>query len=146
MLTAPNKIQRVLLNVNVCIDIIVNRSLSPETKKKLFAVFIQNEIEVFVPVFSIDTVFYIMNSSMKIDKKLAKNALQKLLKFTKMLHSTDETIQRAFASNFSDFENALINSLAEIHNMDAILTNNISDFIKSDLPAYRPVDFIALLS
>ncbi len=146
MLTAPNKIQRVLLNVNVCIDIIVNRSLSPETKKKLFAVFIQNEIEVFVPVFSIDTVFYIMNSSMKIDKKLAKNALQKLLKFTKMLHSTDEKIQRAFASNFSDFENALINSLAEIHNMDAILTNNISDFIKSDLPAYHPVDFIALLS
>ena len=145
MPTAQNKIQRVLLDVNVCIDIIVNRSLSPETKKKLFAVFIQNEIEVFVPAFSIDTVFYILNSSMKIDKKIAMNALQKLLKFTKLLHSTDETIHRAFASNFPDFEDALINSLAEIHNMDAILTNNISDFIKSDLPVYRPVDFIALL-
>jgi predicted nucleic acid-binding protein len=145
MPTAPNKIQRVLLDVNVCIDIIVNRSLSPETKKNLFAVFIQNEIEVFIPAFSIDTVFYILNSSMKIDKTIAKQALQKLLRFTKLLHSTDETIHKAFVSNFSDFEDALINSLAETNNMDAILTNNTSDFIHSDLPVYRPVDFIAIL-
>jgi predicted nucleic acid-binding protein len=144
MVPAPDKIHQVLLDVNVCIDIIVNRSLSPETKKELFAVFIQNKIEVFVPAFSIDTVFYILNSSMKIDKEITKNAIQKLLKYTKLLHSTDEIVQRAFVSNFADFEVALINSLAETHHMDAILTNNISDLIKSDLPVYRPVDFIAL--
>lgn len=144
MPTAPNKIKRVLLDVNVCIDIIVNRSLSPETKKELFAVFIQNKSEVFVPAFSIDTVFYILNSSMKIDKKVAKDSIQKLLKFTKLLHTTDETIHKAFVSNFSDFEDALINSLAEAHNMDMIITNNTSDFVQSDLPIYRPVDFIAL--
>jgi predicted nucleic acid-binding protein len=145
MPTAPNRIQRVLLDVNVCIDIIVNRSLAPETKKILFVVFIQNEIDVFVPAFSIDTVFYILNSSMQIDKTIAKEALQKLLRFTKLVHFTDETIHKAFVSNFSDFEDALINSLAETNNMDAILTNNTSDFVQSDLPVYRPVDFIALL-
>jgi predicted nucleic acid-binding protein len=144
MPAVPNKIKRVLLDVNVCIDIIVNRSLSPETKKELFAVFIQNEIEVFVPAFSIDTVFYILNSSMKIEKTIAKNVLQKLLRFTKLLHSTDETIHKAFVSGFSDFEDALINSLAETNKMDVILTNNTSDFVHSDLPVYRPVDFIAL--
>jgi len=144
MPAAPNKIKRVLLDVNVCIDIIVNRSLSPETKKELFAVFIQNKSEVFVPAFSIDTVFYILNSSMKIDKQTAKNAIQKLVKFTKLLHTTDETIHKAFVSGFSDFEDALINSLAETNNMDAILTNNVSDFVQSDLPVFRPVDFITL--
>jgi len=41
MPTALDKIQRVLLDVNVCIDIIVKRSLLPKTKKELFAVFIQ---------------------------------------------------------------------------------------------------------
>jgi predicted nucleic acid-binding protein len=144
MPVVPNKINRILLDVNVCIDIIVNRSLSPETKKELFAVFIQNEIEVFIPAFSIDTVFYILNSSMKIDKQVAKNAIQKLLKYTKLLHTTDETIHKAFVSNFSDFEDALINSLAETNKMDVILTDNTSDFIQSDLPVYCPVDFIAL--
>ena len=144
MPVVPNKIKRILLDVNVCIDIIVNRSLSPETKKELFAVFIQNEIEVFIPAFSIDTVFYILNSSMKIDKQVAKNAIQKLLKYTKLLHTTDETIHKAFTSSFSDFEDALINSLAETNKMDVILTNNTSDFVQSDLPVYRPVGFIAL--
>jgi len=81
---------------------------------------------------------------MKIDKLVARNAIQRLLKFTKLLHSNDEMIKRAFASKFSDFEDALINSLAETNNLDAILNNNISDFINSDLPVYRPVDFIAL--
>jgi len=93
---APNKIEKVLLDVNVCIDIIVNRSISPETKKELFAVFIQHDIETYVPAFSVDTIFYILNSSMKIDKLVAKNAIQRLLKFTKLLHSNDEMIQRAF--------------------------------------------------
>lgn len=139
----PNK-NKVLLDVNVCIDIIVNRSLSPETKKELFAVFIQNKNEVLVPAFSIDTVFHILNSSMKIDKQTAKNAIQKLLKYAKVLHTSDEMIHKAFDSCFSDFEDALINSLAETNNMDVILTNNTSDFIHSDLPVYRPVDFIAL--
>ena len=103
MPVVPNKIRKVLLDVNVCIDIIVNRSLSPETKKELFAVFIQNEMDVFIPAFSIDTVFYILNSSMKIDKQVAKNAIQKFLKYTKLLHTTNETNTKVLFSNFSDF-------------------------------------------
>jgi hypothetical protein len=39
MQPVPNKIERVLLDVNVCIDIIVNRSLSPETKKEIVCCF-----------------------------------------------------------------------------------------------------------
>jgi predicted nucleic acid-binding protein len=66
MPTVVNKMQRVLLDVNVCIDLIVNRSISPEIKKKLFAVLLQNEIDVYVSAFSIDTIFCILNSSMKI--------------------------------------------------------------------------------
>ena len=76
--------------------------------KELFSVFLDFNIEPYIPVFSIDTIYHFLNHSMKIDNETAKNAIQKLLKFTKMLHSTDETIQRAFMSNFTDFEDALI--------------------------------------
>ncbi len=146
MAVVVNKTLQVLLDVNVCIDLIVNRSISPPIKKKLFSVVIQNEMEVYVPAFSIDTIFYILNSSMKIDKLLAKNAIQKLLKFTKLLHTSDESIQQAFLSNFSDFGDGLINSLAETNNMDAIITGNIPDFSKSNLPVFRPADFISRFS
>lgn len=146
MPTVVNKMQRVLFDVNVCIDLIVNRSIPSEIKKKLFAGLLQNDIDAFVPAFSVDTIFYILNSSMKIDRQVAKNAIQKLLKFTKLLHTSDESISRAFSSDFSDFEDGLINALAETNNMDAIITGNIRDFSGSKLPVYRPVDFITLLS
>ncbi len=146
MSTVENRIQRVLLDVNVCIDLIVNRSILPETKKSFFAVLLQNYIDAYVPAFSIDTIFYILNSSMKIDKQVAKNAIQKLLKFTKLLHTSDESIHHAFSSNFSDFEDGLINALAETNNMDIIITGNIRDFSNSNLPVYCPSDFITLFS
>jgi hypothetical protein len=59
MPTGVNKMQRVLFDMNACIDLIVNRSISPEVKKKLFAVLLQNDIDAYVPAFSIDTIFYI---------------------------------------------------------------------------------------
>jgi len=146
MPAVPHKIERVLLDVNVCIDLIVNRSILPETKKRLFAVIIQNEIEIYVPACSIDTIFYILNSSMKIDKQVVLDSIQKLLNYTKLLHTTDLSVHQAFYSGFSDFEDGLINSLAETNAMHAIITNNITDFSKSNIPVYRPDDFIAFYS
>jgi predicted nucleic acid-binding protein len=132
------------LDVNVCIDLIVNRTISPEIKKNLFTIVFQNKIDIYVPACSIDTIFYILNSSMKIDKKVARNAILSLLKYTNLLHTNNECINRAFLSNFSDFEDGLINSLAEENRIDVIITSNIRDFSKSSLPVYRPVDFITL--
>lgn len=104
---------------------------------------LQRNIDIYIPAFSIDTIFYILNSSMKIEKQTAKNTLYNLLKFTKLLHSTDESIYLAFSTNISDFEDGLISALAESNNIDAIITSNVSDFSMSNLPVYRPSDFIA---
>ena len=144
MKTAQNRIKRILLDVNVCIDLIVNRSISPQAKKKLFMVLFRHDIVPFVPAFSIDTVYYILNSSMKIEKQQARSAVLKLLKFTELLHTTDASVNLAFSSDFPDFEDGMINALAESGNMDAIITNNIDDFSRSTLPVYRPLEFISL--
>ncbi len=138
------KIKRVLLDVNVCIDLIVNRTILPTIKKKIFEVFLRKKIVPFVPACSLDTIYYILNSSIKLEKPVAENALKNLLNYTRLLHTTDETIQRAFSSGFSDFEDGLINSLAEENKMDAIITGNVADFNKSSLPVYRPEEFLAL--
>jgi predicted nucleic acid-binding protein len=144
MPNALNKINSVLLDVNVCIDLIVNRAISTHVKKHLFSTLRQHNIITYIPAFSIDTIFYILNSSMKIDHKIARNSIQNLLKFTKLLHTNDESIHRAFSSNFSDFEDGLINSLAQENSIDIIITSNISDFSRSSIPVYRPADFITL--
>ena len=144
MKNAHFNIQRILLDVNVCIDLIVNRAISPAIKKRLFEIFLTKHIDPFVPACSTDTIYYILNRSMKLEKGVVENALKNLLKYTQLLHTTDESVQRAFSSNFSDFEDGLINSLAEENNMDAIITDNVADFTKSSLPVYRPEDFVAI--
>jgi len=144
MKTAPSDIKRILLDVNVCVDLIVNRSISPQTKKSFFAIVIDHNIDIFIPAFSIDTLFYVLNSSLKIEKQYAKSAIQKLLKFTVLLHTNDEAVNKAFTSDFPDFEDALINALAETYQIDAIMTNNVADFSRSSIPIYRPSEFISL--
>ena len=71
--------KRVLLDVNVCIDLITNRLISVETKKSLFHSFINQKTDVFVPAFSIDTIFYILTNSLKLKAEIAKSAILKLL-------------------------------------------------------------------
>lgn len=144
MKTAQNKIKHILLDVNVCVDFIVNRSLSPQEKKTFFMVLFNHDIVPFVPAFSIDTLYYILNSSMKIEKQQARSAVWQLLKYTELLHTTDASVNLAFSSGFSDFEDGMINALAESGHMDAIITNNIDDFTRSSLPVFRPMEFISL--
>lgn len=60
------------------------------------------------------------------------------------VHVSPSVVPFYWFSLFPDFEDALINSLAKNHNMDAIITNNIADFIRLNLPVYRPVVFISL--
>ena len=146
MVKEPNNITSVLLDVNICIDLIVDRSMTSQTKKRLFSVFLKNDITVYIPAFSIDTIFYILNSSMKIEKSIAIQAISNILKYTRLLHSSDEAVALALRCGFSDFEDGMINSLCEVNNVDVIITNNTKDFKKSGSCIYRPEEFLALFN
>ncbi|MDA3893514.1 MAG: PIN domain-containing protein [Salinivirgaceae bacterium] len=144
MFQEVGNIKKVLLDVNVCIDFLTQRLLDYRVKKQLFAIFLDYKLEVFIPSFSIDTIFYILHNSLNIDKEVAKKAIQSLLNYTLLLHVNDEVIFNSFTSNFSDFENGLIHSLATNKNIDCIITSNIKDFKKSTIAVYRPIDFVSL--
>ena len=136
--------KRVLLDVNVCIDLITNRLISVETKKRLFHSFINQKTDVFVPAFSIDTIFYVLTNSLKLKAEIAKAAILNLLKYTRLLHTSDESVQYAFTSGISDFEDGLIESLAVLNNIDVIITSNIKDFKKSKVSVYSPEEYIRM--
>jgi len=139
-------IHKVLLDVNVCVDLIANRLLASDIKRKLLSVFHHHDLTVCVPAFSIDTIFYVLTKSLKIDGSLSKLAIQKLLLNTVLLHTNDEIMSNAFLSTFNDFEVGLINEHATYYEMDCIITSNMKDFKKSDLAVYSPNDFISLFN
>lgn len=139
-------IKSILFDVNVCIDLITNRLISPQLKRQLFTIILNQKIKMNIPAFSVDTIFYILNNSLKIDATRAKAAIQKLISNTKLLHTKDIIVSNAFISQFKDFEDAMINELAIYYNVDAIITSNIKDFKKSVLAIYSPADFVSFFN
>ena len=144
MKNVKSQYKSILFDANVCIDLIVNRSLDTDSKKKLFHYLLKTNTTVYIPAMSIDTIYYILTSSLKIDKVKAKLAISKLLEFSKLLHTCDKSVRNAFLSDISDFEDAIINSVAEVNQIGAIITQNTKDFKNSNLPIFSPTEFITL--
>ncbi len=138
-------ITKVLFDTNICLDLLTRRNLKTLQKKQMFALILKNNIEVYVPSCSIDTIYYILNSSMKIKSEKSKKLISTLLKYTNTLQLNDKAIVKALESDFKDFEDALINYTAIDKNIDIIITFNKRDFKNSSLKILNPLEFIQLL-
>ena len=112
----------------------------------MFSLILKNKIKVWIPSCSIDTIYYILNSSMKIKNERSKKLITTLLRYTSTLPLNDKTIEKALRSDFKDFEDALINFTAEDKNIDSIITFNKKDFKNSALEILSPSEFILQLT
>lgn len=133
---------KILLDTNICIDLLVDRQLSTDQKKQLFTILLKENIDVFIPSCSIDTIYYILNSSMKIKDSVVKQKISTLLKYVKTVELSGNAIDKSLTSEFKDFEDALINNTAISNNIDTIMTFNTKDFSKSSLNIISPIYFI----
>jgi len=136
----------ILLDTNVCLDLLTKRKLQTHQKKQMFSLILKNKIKVWIPSCSIDTIYYILNSSMKIKSERSKKLITTLLRYTSTLPLNDKTIEKALRSDFKDFEDALINFTAEDMNIDSIITFNKKDFKNSALEILSPSEFILQLT
>ncbi len=136
----------ILLDTNVCLDLLTKRKLQTHQKKQMFSLILKNKIKVWIPSCSIDTIYYILNSSMKIKSDRSKKLITTLLRYTSTLPLNDKTIEKALRSDFKDFEDALINFTAEDKNIDCIITFNKKDFKNSALEILTPSEFVVQLT
>lgn len=139
-------VTKILLDTNVCLDLLTKRNLETVQKKQMFTLILKKNIEVYIPSCSIDTIYYILNASMKIKSEKSKELITTLLKYTDTLQLSDKVIHNALRSDFKDFEDALINYTALDYNMDVIVTFNKKDFKNSTLDVISPLELIQLLS
>jgi len=139
-------VTKILLDTNVCLDLLTKRKLQTVQKKQMFSLILKKNIEVYVPSCSIDTIYYILNASMKIKSEKSKEMITTLLKYANTLQLSDKVIHKALRSDFKDFEDALINYTAIDCNMDVIVTFNKKDFKNSTLDVLSPLELIQALS
>jgi len=133
---------RVLVDVNVCLDLLLDRHPFVEFSGKIFERAEQNRLTVVVSGLSFDTLFYIMRPSMGaakstwLLKEFSRNVLIGIV--------NQSVVRQALRAGWKDLEDALQYYCAIEAECTTIITRNTSDFTPFDdtLPILTPGEFL----
>ena len=134
---------KILIDTNIIIDILQKRE--PFFTYSFLAVqkAISDEIECLLSASAATDIYYIMKRVLGSNNK----ARDELMYLSMMVNFTDalgSDIQTALLSPLSDFEDAVVDTIAARTGVSYILTRNVKDFDKSNVPAITPKEFLDL--
>ena len=78
-------------------------------------------------------------------KELTLKAVRRLLRLFEVCAADKNVLQRAFALNFTDYEDAVQHECAAQENLDAIVTRNVKDYKNATVKIYSPDEFLQVL-
>lgn len=132
---------RILIDTNIILDIFQKREpFFPDSYQALHKA-IEAESECLVSAFSVTGIFYLLRKFLKFADQ-AKERIEQLSWLVTFADVQGMDIQTALMRTMLDFENAVIDAVAQRNSAGYILTRNIKDFKGSTVPAVTPTDFL----
>lgn len=132
---------KILIDTNVILDIFQKRKpFFPDSYRALRKA-IEVESECLVSASSATDIFYLLRKFLKSTDQ-AKERIAQLSQIVIFADVQGMDIQTALMRTMSDFEDAVIDAVAERNGASYILTRNIKDFTGSAIPAITPTDFL----
>ncbi len=135
--------RRVLFDINVVLDFVLDRSPHAAPAALLWAAAERNEIEAFLPAHGITAVFYLV--ARQHDQRFARRVLEDLLLVPSVAPVDGPILRRALALGWSDFEGAVCAAAAEGVGCDAIISRDPRGFPRSPVRVLEPRAALALL-
>ena len=133
----------VLIDIDVILDVRTKREPFFAPAANLWAEVENRNIRAHLASHTITTLFYLMKRAK--GKRLAKAAIRDLMEVFEIAPVDKKTLLLALESEFTDFEDAVQFAAAKKINADFIITRNIRDFKKSDIPVTSPDLYLATL-
>jgi predicted nucleic acid-binding protein len=137
-------LRRVLFDLNVILDFVLDRSPHAAPAALLWAAAERNQIDAFLPAHGITTVFYIV--ARHHDQRFARRVMDDLLLVPKIAPVDGPVLRRALALGWPDFEDAVCAAAAESVGCDAIISRDVRGFPKSPVRVLEPRAALALLN
>ncbi|MBL9179650.1 MAG: PIN domain-containing protein [Verrucomicrobiaceae bacterium] len=131
---------RVFLDTHIVLDVLLNR---PGLVADSEAVILRCEAAgdpMFIAWHGLATAYYLLKRGRSEADALVE--VDKILSWAQVADAVDANARSARAMGFGDFEDALQAACAESCAADMIVTRNITDFSKSQVPAITPQDFL----
>lgn len=134
---------RVLLDINVILDILTRRAPFYQDSAELWALTEQKKIAGMLAAHSITTLHYLYTR--QTSRQAAISAIEKLLQVFQVAGIDQPILETALHYEWVDFEDAVQMAAAKASGCDYLVTRNTKDFKDGPVQAIQPTDFLAIL-
>lgn len=136
--------KKLLIDTNIVIDLLARREKFYLEAAVLFSLADKKKIKLSISSLSFANTNYILLKEKRPDE--ARTILRKFKIIVNVLPLDDKVIDLALNdSGFNDFEDGLQYFSAIEHNQDIIITRNLRDFKKSEIPVMTAQQFLNTL-
>lgn len=133
--------EKVFVDTDVCIDLLSGRKPFNIFAERLFSMANKGQIEISVSALAISNIHYVIQAQYKLKEPLALISRSRTL--ITILPVTGKVIDRAIASGFSDFEDAVQYHTAIEENISVLITRNIKDYKLAQIQVVTPEAYLA---
>ena len=130
-----------MLDTCIVIDLLQKREPFFDEAHQIFLAVANQKYEGMIAANSVTDINYLMHRFLHSDDKTRK-VLDTLFKLLHVLDTTEYDCKKALLSPVSDYEDALMVETALSNKMDYIVTRNIKDYAKAEIPVLSPKDFL----
>ena len=124
---------RVLLDTNIVLDYLGANQGFTEEAERVFDLASKRKDIKLVSSSAITDILYVLRRAVK-DRDLVRKKYESLRKKISILSVTEQDIDKAFARDWKDFEDAVQYTVAESNGVDCILSRNKRDFEEDGIP------------
>jgi predicted nucleic acid-binding protein len=133
------------IDTDVIIDFLIDRKPFSREAAIIFTLIEQKKLKGFSSSLTFSNLYYVLRKIESHNRVISK--LDSLSKMVGILKVEEQTIKNALASGFPDFEDSIqYFSAVDSKKIDVIITRNIKDFKKSEIPVMTPEDFLKTAS
>ena len=133
------------IDTDVIIDFLIDRKPFSREAAIIFTLIEQKKLKGFSSSLTFSNLYYVLRKIESHNKVISK--LDSLSKMVGILKVEEQTIKNALASGFPYFEDSIqYFSAVDSKKIDVIITRNIRDFKKSEIPVMTPGDFLKTAS
>ena len=133
------------IDTDVIIDFLIDRKPFSREAAIIFTLIEQKKLKGFSSSLTFSNLYYVLRKIESHNRVISK--LESLSKIVGILKVEEQTIKNALASAFPDFEDSIqYFSAVDSKKIDVIITRNVKDFKKSEIPIMTPGDFLKTAS
>ena len=136
--------KRMLLDVNIVLDVLLDRAPFADASSAIWAAVEQGEAEGCLSAHAVTTLHYL--NARAVGARMAHETTEALLSVFEVAAVDDAVLQAAVALKWADFEDAVTAAAARKAKCDALVTRNPRDFKGCAVRVLTPSEAVAWLA